>query len=168
MCHLTRTALTAGRCVAFWKIYETNNYQYMFLSKKFIFKTYLPLETAKARIEQYSGYGFRNNLFTEKGGLSMSNSPIFGNMAMINGLIELNESETVLFVTVKLHPVGKIAIIIGLFFGVGGLLCAVLKPDISQLVGLIPIGIIYPLVLFTYSFDSGTKIKNLKNALNIK
>ena len=140
----------------------------MFPSQKFVFKTDLPPEKVKTRIEKLFGCTFQNNRFMSEEGLSPSNSPILGNMALLYGQIEGNDPETSIKVKVKLHFVGKIGIVIGLFFGVLGVLFAIFKSDPSQLVGLIPIGIIYPLVLINFSFDSSSKIILFKKTLNIK
>ena len=87
------------------------------------------------------------------------------NMAVLKAYVTTENSETVIQILFKLHSVGKAAIIVGLLFGLAGIAFTLVKGDITQLVGLIPILIIYPLVSINYIFDSGNKLKKLKSHL---
>jgi len=136
----------------------------MCFNQKYTYKINLPLKIVKQRIDRIPGIISGKNYFRTKG----ITQPMLGDMALIYGQFYEVDSETVLKVTIKLHQVGIIAICVGLFFGVIGLLLFFVDQRLENLSGLIQIGVIFPLVLINFSFDSGSKMVELKKYLNIK
>jgi len=140
----------------------------MFPKQKFIFRTNLSSEKVKSRINRLTGLITKDNTFKSKESFNpIYNSPIFGNLALISGSIEEGSTETIIKVNVKLHLLGKIVILIGLFFGIAGLLLAIIISDFSQLLGIVPLAVFYPGILCSFYIDSGGKIKHLKKSLEI-
>jgi hypothetical protein len=141
----------------------------MIPNENFILRTGLSPDIVKFRLKKLNGIVISNNNYDSKERLtSISDSPMLGNMALLNGKIMESNSETVLKVNVKLHYIGLIAILIGLAFGAISILLAIFKSSFSELVGLIPLGVLYPLVLFNYYADSNIKINELKQILELK
>ncbi len=141
----------------------------MFPNQKYIFKINLPPDEVKHKINRLTRLTIHNNHFsTQDNFLSLINSPVFGNMALIKGDIHEENLTTVLNIKVYLHFLGKIIIVVALVISFLSILQSILEFSFSGLYGLFATGFLYVFVLANFSIDSMHKINDIKKIFGLK
>ena len=94
--------------------------------------------------------------------------PAIENIGLLTGVITTIGNKTVIEIKFGLSIMGVVALGIGGFFGVTGVIFAIGKNDLSQLIGLLPLCLLFLVVRVTYALNCAKKLVEFKEALAIK
>lgn len=106
-----------------------------------------------------------NHLFEKD---KIFNHPLYGNMAQIECTIESNNDKSLLSIKFQIHTIFIISTILFTIFGISGAIFTILKNDINQLMGFLPLCLVTPLEIMVFYFDKNNKLEKIKKTFHIK